>query len=210
MLNLLAAGALAVSMIGSPIITTVDDVPTEKISIDVVTVNGSGCPVGTAAVAVSPDNTAFTVTYSDFLAQVGVGAAPTDFRKNCQMALQVHVPAGFTYAIVKADYRGYGYLAAGASATQRSVYYFQGMTGNAFNTHNFSGPMDSYWQTTDQTDVASLVWHPCGATRYININTELRVNRGTSAADTTSFMAMDSTDASINTKYHFAWQRCPA
>ncbi|CAM5378677.1 hypothetical protein SALBM311S_06184 [Streptomyces alboniger] len=33
--------------------------------------NGSGCPQGTAAVAVSEDNTAFTVTYSDYLAQAG-------------------------------------------------------------------------------------------------------------------------------------------
>jgi hypothetical protein len=48
--------------------------PTDHIVIDVVTVNGSGCPPGSAAVAVSPDNTAFTVTYSQYLAQVGVGS----------------------------------------------------------------------------------------------------------------------------------------
>ncbi len=58
--------------------------PPDRIVIDVVTVNGSGCPAGTAAIAVSPDNQAFTVTYSDYLAQVGVGSKPTDFRKNCQ------------------------------------------------------------------------------------------------------------------------------
>src|SRR4051794_3787745 len=40
--------------------------PPDKIVIDVVTVNGSGCRPGTAAVAVSPDNTAFTVTYSEY------------------------------------------------------------------------------------------------------------------------------------------------
>jgi len=82
--------------------------PPDRIVIDVVTVNGSGCPAGTAAVAVAEDNTAFTVTYSDYLAQVGVGAKPTDFRKNCQLSLRVHVPQGFTYAIAQADYRGFG------------------------------------------------------------------------------------------------------
>jgi hypothetical protein len=211
MLNLLAAGALAVSMLGSPIISVPDDpVPGEKITIDVITVNGSGCPVGSAAIAVSPDNTAFTVTYSNYMAQVGVGALPTDFRKNCQMALQVHVPTGFTYAIVQADYRGYGYLEPGATATQRANYYFQGMSGTSFNTHNFRGPLDDYWQTTDVTPVASLSFAPCGEQRYLNINTELRVNRGSSSANTTSFMAMDSADGSIDTKYHFAWRKCNA
>lgn len=52
------------------------DPPPDKIVIKVATVNGSGCPQGTAAVAVSPDNTAFTVTYSDYLAQVGAPPNP--------------------------------------------------------------------------------------------------------------------------------------
>ncbi|GAA1809076.1 hypothetical protein GCM10009835_30230 [Planosporangium flavigriseum] len=99
--------------------------PPDKIVIDVVTVNGSGCPAGTAAVAVSPDNAAFTVTYSHYLAQVGVGAKPTDFRKNCQLNLAVHVPQGFTYAIAKADYRGFAHLENGATGLQRANYYFQ-------------------------------------------------------------------------------------
>jgi hypothetical protein len=99
-----------------------EDPPPDKIVIKVATVNGSGCPQGTAAVAVSPDNTAFTVTYSDYLAQVGGGAAPTAFRKNCQLNLIVHVPQGFTYAIASVDYRGFAYLQPGASGTQKASY----------------------------------------------------------------------------------------
>src|SRR5690606_30490162 len=61
------------------------DPPPDKIVIKVATVNGSGCPQGTTAVAVSEDNTAFTVTYSDYLAQAGGDSPPTAFRKNCQL-----------------------------------------------------------------------------------------------------------------------------
>ncbi|MGO4757987.1 DUF4360 domain-containing protein, partial [Streptomyces sp. 2MCAF27] len=103
-----------------------DDPPPDKIVITVATVNGSGCPAGTAAVAVSPDNTAFTVTYSDYLAQVGKGSKPTDFRKNCQLNLVVHVPQGFTYAIASVDYRGYAHLEKGATSVEKASYYFQG------------------------------------------------------------------------------------
>ena len=51
-----------------------------RITLDVVSVNGSGCPPGTAGVAVLPDNTGFRVTYRDFLAEAGGNADPVDFR----------------------------------------------------------------------------------------------------------------------------------
>jgi len=184
--------------------------PPDHITIDVVTVLGSGCPAGTAAVAVSPDNKAFTVTYSDFLAQVGVGALPTDFRKNCQLNLRVNVPQGFTYGIAQADYRGFAHLEKGASGTERANYYFQGMSPTAYKTHTYAGLLSDDWQATDTTEIAAIVYSPCGERRNFNINTELRVAAGTSdPTKTTSFMAMDSTDGSIETTYHFAWKQCP-
>ncbi|MEO6090909.1 MAG: DUF4360 domain-containing protein [Umezawaea sp.] len=184
--------------------------PPDHITIDVVTINGSGCPLGTAAVAVSPDNKAFTVTYSQFLAQVGIGALPTDFRKNCQLNLRVNVPQGFTYGIAQADYRGFGHLEKGATGMERANYYFQGMSPTAYMVHNYAGPFSDDWQATDTTELAAIVYSPCGERRNFNINTELRVAAGTSdPKKTTSFMSMDSTDGSIDTTYHFAWKTCP-
>ncbi|MFF8832413.1 DUF4360 domain-containing protein [Streptomyces sp. NPDC015131] len=185
--------------------------PPDKIVIEIATVNGSGCRQGTAAIAVAPDNTAFTVTYSDYLAQVGVGAEPTDFRKNCQLNLIVHVPGGFTYAVAGADYRGYAKLERGATAVQKASYYFQGSPDTAQRSHPYQGPYDDNWQATDETDWGQLVWAPCGTKRNFNINTELRVNVGTSdPKKTNSFMTMDSTDGEINTVYRLAWKECPA
>jgi hypothetical protein len=184
--------------------------PDDHIVVDVVTVNGSGCPPGSAAVAVAPDNTAFTVTYSTYLAQVGVGSKPTDFRKNCQLNILVHVPQGFTYGVARADYRGFGSLAAGSTAMQRTSYYFQGSENTSYKTHNFKGYYEDNWQTSDETPVDAVEYHPCGGMRTFNINTELRVSAGTSnPATTTSFLAMDSTDGSFSTLYHFSWKRCP-
>ncbi|MGW2558324.1 DUF4360 domain-containing protein [Streptomyces sp. NPDC001514] len=183
--------------------------PPDKIAIEIATVNGSGCKQGTAAVAVSADNTAFTVTYSEYLAQVGGGSAPTDFRKNCQLNLIVHVPQGFTYAVASADYRGYASLERGATAVQKASYYFQGSPDTAARNHPFSGPYDNNWQATDETEWGQLVWAPCGVKRNFNINTELRVKAGTSNPSKTSFMTMDSTDGEINTVYRLAWKECP-
>ncbi|GAA3856800.1 DUF4360 domain-containing protein [Saccharothrix violaceirubra] len=211
MLNFAAAAALALSTIVFPPGGAPGSVPPpDHITIDVVTVNGSGCPAGTAAIAVSPDNKAFTVSYSAFLAQVGVGSQPTDFRKNCQINLRVNVPQGFTYGIAQADYRGFAHLEKGATGIERANYYFQGMSPTTYRTHSYSGAFSEDWQATDTTELAAIVYHPCGEKRNFNINTELRVNAGTSnTATTTSFMSMDSTDGSFDTKYHFAWKRCP-
>ncbi|MEU4894265.1 DUF4360 domain-containing protein [Streptomyces sp. NPDC044780] len=208
---LLAGGAVAAlfaSALSAQGVSPAPDAPSEKIQISVRTVNGSGCPQGTAAVAVAADNTAFTVTYSDYLAQVGPDSAPTDIRKNCQLNLGVHVPQGFTYAIAQVDYRGYGHLEKGAQGTEKASYYFQGSADTASRTHDFSGPYDDNWQTTDSTDYSALVWAPCGQDRNVNINTELRVSAGTSPTGSTSFMAMDSTDGGVNTIYHLAWKEC--
>jgi hypothetical protein len=204
MINTIVAAALAMSTAVLP----QADVPPGVVTIDMATVNGTGCPNGTAAVDVSPDNAKFHVVYSSYIAQVGVGAKPTDFRKNCQLSLRVNVPEGFTYGISEVDYRGFVHLARGASSTLRSTYYFQGSSQTEYKSHNWQGPVSDNWQATDVG--WTIVYQPCGENRNLNLNTELRVGVGTSdPKTTTSFMAMDSTDVYIATDYHFAWKRCP-
>ena len=209
MLGIAASAALTVPAQAAGSLDLAVPPPSSKIVIDVVTVNGSGCPAGSAAIAMSTDNTAFTVTYSKYLALVGVGATSTDLRKNCQLNLIVHVPTGFTFAITSVDYRGYANIVKGATATERANYYFQGQTATAYTSHTFTGAYDNDWLTSDSVAIASQVWSPCGAQRNLNINTELRVAAGTSnTKTTTSMIAMDSTDGEINTIYHFGWNQC--
>ncbi|TDD31936.1 DUF4360 domain-containing protein [Actinomadura sp. KC06] len=179
----------------------------EGVTIEVATVNGSGCPIGTAAIALNETNDAFTVTYSQYIAQAGGSSKPTDGRKNCQINMRVHVPQGFTYAVSSTDYRGYASLQPGASATQLASYYFQGDERTREFSHNLAGPYKKNWQTKDVVDVSQLVWSPCGEQRNFNVNTELRAEEGTDGSKV-SFIGMDSTDGSIKTTYHYSWKRC--
>ena len=214
MRKLLVRGGIMVALVAASLVGSVpasagsplNDPPADEMVIDLVAMAGSGCRPGTADVAVSPDNTAFTAIYSDYLAEAGPGIATTAGRRNCQLNVLVHVPQGFTFAITKVDYRGYGLLQRGAVASQRANYYFQGMTQSTFTTHAIAAPLDDNWFASDEVPVAAVVWHPCGELRNLNINTELRVARGTSTD--TSFVTMDSTDGSIATTYHFAWMEC--
>ncbi|MCD0442398.1 DUF4360 domain-containing protein [Glycomyces sp. A-F 0318] len=206
---LAGAAGLAAVMLAGP--AQADVRPTEtpggKITVEVATVNGSGCPRGTAEAEVNGDNTAFTVTYDQFLAEAGGGTDVVDSRKNCQLNLVVNIPSGFTYAIARADYRGFGHLERGATGMQQASYYFSGESATTSSSHQLSGPYNGGWQFTDRAAGSELVYQPCGEQRNLNINAELRVSAGDDPG-LSSFMAMDSSRGSIETVFHFAWKRC--
>ncbi|MBO2446841.1 DUF4360 domain-containing protein [Actinomadura barringtoniae] len=208
-----SAIALAMSMVAAPASagTHGPRVPAgpNGVTVEIVTVNGSGCPAGTVAVAVSEDSTAFTVTYSNYLARAGGTSDPVDFRKNCQLNLIVHVPQGFTYGIAAADYRGFASLEQGANGVEKASYYFQGDPTTTAISHQYTGAYADNWQSRDEVPFGQIVYKPCGEQRNFNVNTEVRVNLGTSDKTKVSFMTMDSTDGSLKTIYHFAWKTCP-
>ncbi|AEV85717.1 hypothetical protein ACWT_4695 [Actinoplanes sp. SE50] len=204
-LAVLASSLFLVSPASAAIVFT-DPPPPDAISIQLVAMAGSGCAPGTADVAISPDNSAFTAIYSAYLAQAGPGVPVTENRKNCQLNVLVNAPSGYTFAIAKVDYRGYGFLQRGAVAQQRANYYFQGMSMGSYANHPIAAPLDDNWIATDEVPIAAQVFRPCGEQRNLNINTELRVTKGTSTD--VSYVTMDSTDGSIETIYHFTWMRC--
>jgi hypothetical protein len=204
MITTLLSLALAVSPLA-----VVDDVPAGHVTVAIVSANGSGCPVGTTEVLVADDNSTFSVIHRGYVAKVGPGLDATDARKNCQLALDVSVPAGFTFGIIRAEYRGHANLQDGATAQERANYYFQGMSQTETRVHTFRGPFQDEWQTTDIVDPAAVIFAPCGSDRLFNINTELRAHAGTSnPATSTSSISMDSPDKNPNSRYHFVWKRC--
>jgi hypothetical protein len=183
------------------------EAPSTPVTVAVQTVNGSGCPAGTASATMLPDNTGFRITYSSFIARAGGGVPATDFRKNCQVNLLVYIPQGFTFAVARADYWGRLRLAAGASALERSNYYYQGSSDDNYVDHPISGPVSGTWHTIDVTDDSELVYAPCGAVRSLNINTELRVDAG-SATATTSYISLRASEGDVYTLVQFQWKQC--
>ena len=92
---------------------------------------------------------------------------------------------------------------------ENASYYFQGSRGTEYRQHRIDGAKDDNFEFTDETPIAALVWAPCGALRNFNVNTELRVNAGSSDPSTTSsFLRMGSADGIITTKFNLSWKRC--
>ncbi|MDG4832934.1 DUF4360 domain-containing protein [Solwaraspora sp. WMMD1047] len=176
----------------------------DEITVEVVAANGSGCSPGTARVAAYPDKTGFRVRYYDFVATAGNGVDVTSSRKNCQLGVLVKVPAGWTFAVAAADYRGRARVPAGATGRQRTNYYWQGSSDNSRTEETFGGPYNGFWATLDAAPV--LVYVPCGQQRVLNINTELRVDAGSSGERAS--MSMTTTEGDVDTLFNLEWQRC--
>jgi hypothetical protein len=141
--------------------------PSGNVTVDVLTVNGSGCPAGTARVTPAPDNTGFRVAYSRYAAEVGPGADPTELRKNCQLSLLVRVPQGFTYAIARADYSGVAHLAGGATGRRTTTSPTTGSAGRwtAAGTRPTSPPPPNSSTRPAARSASSTSTPNCGWTR---------------------------------------------
>lgn len=179
-------------------------VPDGSVGIEVIAANGSGCSPGTASVVANSDKSGFRIRYYDFVAEAGGGAAVSERRKNCQIGVLVTVPAGWTFAIAEADYRGRARLHPGATGLQRTNYYWQGSSENSSTEETLHGPVSGYWHTRDVAPV--LIYTPCSAQRVLNVNTELRVDNGSSTSR--SVMSMNSSEGDVDTLFNFTWTRC--
>lgn len=208
MFNLLALAGLAASLLAAPAAAPAmsDTAPPSGITFSVVTVNGSGCPAGTARVHTAADGTSFTVVYSDFVASAGGPVDTTEFRKNCQINLQVDIPQGFTYAIAEAEYRGHARLYSGATAEQNAYYYFTGTSPTTETNYVLNGPYNGRWKNADKAEVAALIYAPCGVRTNLNINTDLRVRAGT--AEVRNWISMDRAHGDVENIYHLSWKQC--
>ena len=104
-----------------------------------MTVNGSGCPRGTARTDALPGQDGFRATYTRFRAATGQGNV-VNFRRNCQFSVRTQPPAGYAYSAVSARYRGYARLAKGVRGIQQTSYYLQGHSQTVTQGHPLSGP----------------------------------------------------------------------
>ncbi|MFW7377775.1 MAG: DUF4360 domain-containing protein [Oligoflexus sp.] len=195
-----------------------------EIYIQSINYNGTGCPLGTVAENVSPDGQAFTLTFSDYIAEASQWASPRDARKNCQITLNLNVPSGFQYTVASFDYRGFLDLQKGTKANYSTSYYFQGdsqtvRTNTSWDTlrpvrgvypaPDWNGDIYGPFSFTQKVGITSLVWSRCGVQRALNVNTSMAVSVDRrNHADAEAFIGTDSIDGNFKQKFALMWRRC--
>lgn len=195
------AGASSSALASSP-----SDVYIKSISY-----NGSGCPKYSVNENLSSDKKAFTLTFSEYIAEAGPGLSLRDGRKNCQVTLDLNVPQGWQFSVGTFDYRGFVYLEnKSVRATHNTSYYFQGQGRTGRFSQSMKGFKDDYYQYREQVGLESLVWSSCNASRALNINTSISVKnyKKKKNPDAEGIIGTDSLDGSIKQIWGIRWRRC--
>ncbi|MEQ1770406.1 MAG: DUF4360 domain-containing protein, partial [Devosia sp.] len=67
---------------------------------------GTGCPAGTASVALSDDQKSLSIIFDEYFVEAGGETNKSFDRKSCNVAIPVHVPPGLAISVLASEYRG--------------------------------------------------------------------------------------------------------
>jgi hypothetical protein len=170
---------------------------------------GPGCPQGTVSATLSPDETALSILFDQFVVEAGGNAGRPMGYSSCNLSIPVHIPQGYSVSIIQVDYRGYNSLPRSASSVLSTNYFFNAAGGSGGRgvtlSRQFRGPADAQYLTTDRIAAEAVVWTPCGADANLRVNTSMRVS---SPRMEYAMSTVDSADISAGLIYHIQWRRC--
>jgi hypothetical protein len=88
----------------------------DDISLGTPGYGGSGCPVGSVSVTLSPDAKSLSLLFDQYQVAVGGTTGKSFDRKSCNIAIPVHVPQGLSVSVLKIDFRGFNHLPVSATS----------------------------------------------------------------------------------------------
>jgi len=166
---------------------------------------GTGCPAGSASILLSPEQSTLSVLFDQYVVEAGSNGKSMD-RKNCNLAIPISIPQGYSYSVVSLDYRGFVSVPRGGQA-RLSVNYFLAGGGRGVSTSKiFRGPASEDYVKTDNLGIEAVVWSACGADTILRTNTSMLVQTNRNLDD--AMATVDSIDAQSGIIYHLQWRRC--
>ncbi len=163
---------------------------------------GTGCPGGSASVTLSPDQKSLSILFDQYLAQAGLNGSMD--RKNCNIAIPVHVPNGYSISIFRIDYRGFVALPQNSMARFNVEYFFAGQRGPRY-AKTWRGPATEDYLLRNKLNGRSMIWSACGADVNLRINSAMFVS---SRNGEEALATVDSADVKSGLIYHFQFRRC--
>lgn len=154
--------------------------PDEPLLLQSIKYNGTGCPAGSAAIALS-ENNSIHLSFDQFVAEIGPGISLSRSRINCVVTLNMKVPEGWEFALESFRTSGFLDLHEGIRANYKTTYFFSGQKMVGSFEKIFEGPLKMDYILSDKIGLTSVVmpdaWSGCGSVRGLNLNTSLRLSR---------------------------------
>ena len=177
----------------------------DEIKLGVPGYGGTGCPAGSASVTLSPDQTAMSILFDQYVVEAGGATSKRVDRKACNVSIPVTVPQGWSISLFNVDYRGFNSLPIGAKSVFNVEYFFAGARGPRYSTQ-FTGPKAEDYTVSDELYAGALVWSACGAQTNLRINSSMMVSSNARLDSAQS--TVDSADIKAGIVYHIKWKQC--
>lgn len=183
------------------------------ISINSVTLAGTGCPAGSVHADMAPDGSALTLLFDRFVGEI----SPVDrlVRVICDVRLRLKKPRAMSFAFASADIRGFVHLEDGARAVQR-IRLAGGFDENGQREVNLSqqiwnGPLTEPFTISALQPEEGVSPIGCQGNRpqtmiRLRVAITLRskkINGGSGQ------VAVDSFDGGMTQRYNLQWTPCP-
>lgn len=166
---------------------------------------GSGCPSDTVSATLSPDKKSLSILFDDYLVEAGPSIGKKMARKNCQLAIPVHVPNGFSVSLMSVDYRGYLFLPRRAQSVFTAEYFFAGIRGPRLQKR-FRGGMDDDYMISEKLVILADSWSKCGEDVNLRIATSMRLRNTDRRED--AMATVDSIDMKSGILYKLQYRKC--
>jgi hypothetical protein len=183
-----------------------DDAP-KSFRINNIRSNGTGCPLGTVATNISPDQQAFTLTFSEFFAEVSPSLGVQTERKNCKVVFDTEQDPGWEYAIFAVTYRGFAALDAGVHGEQDLRF---GTTGKqARTTMSLMGPYDDDYINSQEVPISGLKWSGCNnGNKQKDFTIDAALTLQAPDTNTQGLFTVDTVDGEVRQEYEVLWRDC--
>lgn len=172
---------------------------------------GSGCPIGTTAATISPDQKELSLIFDQFIAESNQQNQKLIDKKVCIMNVNLAIPSGWQIGLISADYRGFVALDAGSMGQHDVLYSFnKSFVTGSFGSDVFRGPMNDSYTISHQIQGGQISWSPCGVEQaQLTVRTSIVTQSQRSNGQISSAMVtLDSVDTSVRQSFKLAMQKC--
>ncbi|GGK14776.1 hypothetical protein GCM10010124_04220 [Pilimelia terevasa] len=193
-----------VSVLGASILTpgaahAAPVAPGGPIAFAVLAHGGNGCPKGSLSTSTADDGAVLTAGFTKLRASVA------DRRTaDCQLALEVTHPAGWTYGLRRARVEGIADVdqVGGGKITLQASHQGAGTASRlSSDVKNTIGA----WRVTDE--FPNVVYAECGAARALQLRVTLAASSGASGGEPTPVAYLAAGTATVSAA-DLVWKKC--
>ena len=171
---------------------------------------GRGCPQGTVGGTVSADTKAFTLTFSEFEADIGPKIVATNGNTSCLVGVEFYVPANMTFTLLNLDIRGFVDLQDKVKMSLTNRFYFAEQASKVveFNS-DLVGVIQDNFTARRTVAPAQIMWSPCGPARkqILYIDTKVALDNAANLTGS-GLVAVDSIDGEFIQKLAIDYKPC--